>query len=185
MIIKFLKSILLISAGLFAFNANASYIDSDGHLILDFEEFNYEMVDNYGGINWTNALGVSAPGFGVDDNNAAVNIPFFGGMILQSDDVDGFNLYDAYFKTDIDTILSFTGTDVNGASLLIDSLALNASDGWTQVTFEIFEIDTFFIGATGGANFAIDNVDVPEPTTLALFSMALLGLAFSRRNRKV
>lgn len=172
---KVLKLSALFLLSIFAFNSNAITIDSDGHTILDFNDLSPGQVTSYGQINFSN--------FVFTDGNTAQANSFVPGSLftLTPDGTSSFDLFDADF-------IGFGGP-VNVIATFLDgtvdsSHEITLTSVLTNHEFNLFGLQSVeFITTTGGV-IGIDNIDVPEPSTLALLGLGLLGFGLSQLKRK-
>lgn len=190
----------LIASSLFTAGAHANAIFQDG---FDSEGAAGESILNYTGFaNWTVTGGsvdlISDPNkWGLDcigGTGKCVDLDGSSGNagILTSKD---FTLGEGTYSL----IFDISGNQRNGSadSMLVmlsgfldETFLLTASDPWATInrSFTVMEETTSFINFNhnGGDNIGImlDNVSVvPEPGTLALLSLGLLGLGAARRRQ--
>ena len=179
---KFLKSLLLSVGVLMAFNAQAL-------LLSPGSEFTNEIF--YPAYNNPNAADVSAiVGSSVDllykDNHGGIEEGMANFMAAYD------TTYSNTASDPSDALISYTGGDIMSADWLV------VKDGNNAPSWYLFDISSWDgladIQLTGfwPAQGAISHISVfgngtdirvPEPATLALFGMGLLGLAFASRKR--
>jgi len=171
--IQKLSALFLFS--LFAINANAITIDSDGHTILDFNDLSSGQVTSYGQINFSD--------FVFTDGDTATAINFAPGTLftLTPDGTTSFDLFDADF-IGLGGSVNVIATFLDGTTDSSHNISLTST--LTNHEFNLFGLQSVeFVTATGGV-IGIDNIDVPEPSTLALLGLGLLGFSLSQLKRK-
>jgi len=173
---KIQKLSALFLLGLFALNTNAITIDSDGHTILDFEENIPGQINTYGEINFNGPIFDNGP-------VAAVNNLFNsqGSLFsLSSANSTAFDLFDAElagFGGPVDVFATFTDGTIETSTVAL-SLTL------TKVDFNLFGLQSVEFSSLAPTQLFVDNIDVPEPSTLALLGLGVLGLSLSQLKRK-
>lgn len=153
-----------------------------------FSSFNYTMyVDR----NMNTTLSKAQAG-GIDQSIAvsggnADDVAVLTGTLVQG----GFHIAQGLANGDFDVIATATAlngffggdafasgtafTDINGVNSIIKGIPkLNPFATTTDIT----------IDGSGNSSFEPVPVQVPEPTSVALFGLALSGLAFARSNKK-
>lgn len=160
---------------IFAFNANAITIDSEGHTILDFNDLSPGLVTNYGPLNFSD--------FVFTDGNIAHAIsPMPGNFFtLTPNGPTSFDLFDADFMG-VGGPVNIVATFLDGTVDSSHNISLTTT--MTNHEFNLFGLQSVeFITSTPGF-IGIDNIDVPEPSTLALLGLGILGLSLSQKKRK-
>ena len=172
-----------------------------GATTLTFDEFsNGDFIPNgYGGLNWVN--------FGATDTRAGVPSGYRNGVISSYNTL--FNRVGAPADFSSQTPFTFNSAYLtaawnNGLTLAVTGYLADQIVDFRTITvntsgptFEVFNwtnIDRVnFVSSGGtpagytgsGTHFALDNLtinaEVPEPTTIAIFGLGLLGVATARR----
>lgn len=88
------------------------------------------------------------------------------------------------------TVLKMVLRDASNAVLLDASIGITPAQGWFTYTNTIANVSRIDFAPTGGFWPSFDNLryneaaaDVPEPASIALFGLGILGYAASRRRR--
>ncbi|WP_413693208.1 PEP-CTERM sorting domain-containing protein [Psychromonas sp. KJ10-2] len=113
-------------------------------------------------------------------------IDFSESVILKS--IDFFDV--EYTETNTNTAIHLY--DVNGLELNIGEFFTPSTGGdntWDRLYFDVadvssIEINLYGSGAISNIDFTASTTSVPEPTTLAVFAMGLMGLVGIRRQQR-
>ena len=179
---KWMMALLL---GVSSATASAGVIDFDD-LSGDYTE---AIADGYRGFNWSNMASIRSdafPGSGyeagtVSQGNTAYNMD--GGYAAISKAGEGtFNFVGAFFTSAwVEQELSFEGYQ-NG-QLLYSTAASYVIDTYAPVWIQLgwMGIDSLVIYNSSGTQWAMDDMVIPEPATLALFGACAFGLLLARR----
>lgn len=150
------------------------------------------IANGYAGLNWSNLGAIrsdAVPGSGyeagtVSQSNTAFNVD--GGFAtISAAGAGSFNFTGAYFTSAwVAQEISFEGYQ-NGqllyssaTSFVIDTtMPLWVQLGWAG-------IDTLVIYNSSGTSWAMDDMVVPEPASLALFGVSAMGLMLARRRKR-
>lgn len=155
-------------------------------------DYTEAIADGYQGLNWDNIGTIRAdafPGSGyemgtVSPSNTAFNRDG-GTAAIWKAGPGTFNFIGAFFTSAwVDQEIAFEGYQ-NGLLLYstATSFVLNTSApvwvglGWGG-------IDTLVIYNSSGTQWAMDNMVVPEPASLALFGVSAMGLMLARRRKR-
>lgn len=149
---------------------NMSYLE-DGFT------FAVDSTGNHFDNNWIGAMGFhNGPGNSVNDNNLTLS---FGGAAFDLLDIDISNIYG-------DGTLELTGS--NGSSFVSSALGLQSVNFYnvTSVSFSAIDSEPTRWGGASWNGITVDNVptnSIPEPTSVALFGLALAGFGLARKNK--
>jgi len=185
---KLKKMLLSLLLGASSATSFADVIDFDD-LPGDFTEV---IADGYQGFNWANVGTIRSdafPGSGyafgtVSPSNTAYNRD--GGAVTISKAGDGtFNFVGAFFTSAfVEQEIAFEGFAdgqlmySTAASFVLDT----TTPLWVQLGWA--GIDSLIIYNSSGTQWAMDDMVVPEPTSLALFGSSAIGLMLVRRRRR-
>lgn len=180
-------NLLALLLSLWSAHATAAVVTFDD-LSGDYTE---AIADGYQGFNWANMNAIRAdafPGSGYDAGTVSqANTAFNrdGGTVAISKAGAGtFDFVGAFFTSAwLDQEIAFEGYAdgllrySTAESFVLDTLTpLWVQLGWSG-------IDTLVIYNSSGTQWAMDNMTVPEPSSLALFGVAAMGLMAVRRRR--
>lgn len=163
--------------------------------VINFDDlsgdFTETIADGYHGFNWENMGAIRAdafPGSGyeigtVSPMNAAYNRD--GGTVVISKAGAGtFNFVGAFFTSAwVEQELAFEGF-ANGVLVYstAESFVIDTTTPlWVQLGWA--GIDSLAIYNSSGTQWAMDDMVVPEPESLALFGSSAIGLMLMRRRR--
>lgn len=185
MLKKMLLSLLLGLSSAATFAGVINFDDLSG----DFTE---AITGEYHGLIWDNVASIRSdafPGSGyeagtVSPTNTAYNRD--GGTVAISNAGEGtFNFFGAFFTSAwVEQEIAFEGyrngelTYSTAASFVLDTTTPQWIElGWTG-------IDTLLIYNSSGTQWAMDDMVVPEPASLALFAAGAMGLMLARRRKR-
>ncbi|SFV11258.1 PEP-CTERM sorting domain-containing protein [Pseudoduganella namucuonensis] len=181
------KMLLALLLGACSATSSAGVINFDD-LSGDFTE---AIAGGYQGLNWDNVGSIRSdafPGSGyeagtVSQANTAYNRD--GGAVAISKAGAGtFNFVGAFFTSAwVEQEISFEGyldgqlTHSSATSFVLDT----TTPLWVQLGWS--GIDTLLIYNSSGTQWAMDDMKVPEPASLALFGAGAMGLMLARRRK--
>lgn len=185
MLKKMMLSLLLGACCASAFAGVINFDDLSG-------DFTKAITGEYHGLNWDNVATIRSdafPGSGyeagtVSQANTAYNRD--GGTVAISKAGEGtFNFVGAFFTSAwLEQEIAFEGYR-NGqlaystaASFVLDT----ATPLWVELGWS--GIDTLLIYNSSGTQWAMDDMVVPEPASLALFGAGAAGLMLARRRKR-
>lgn len=183
---KMMMSLLL---GVCSSTALATVIDFDD-LSGDFTE---TIPSGYQGLHWENMGSIRSdafPGSGyeagtISQTNTAFNRD--GGTVAISKvDAGSFHFVGAFFTSAwIEQEISFEG--YRSGQLLYSTPTSFVIDTFTPLWVQLGwgGIDTLFIYNSSATQWAMDDMVIPEPASLALFGASAMGLMFARRRKRV
>ncbi|WP_166896761.1 PEP-CTERM sorting domain-containing protein [Massilia sp. CCM 8734] len=154
-------------------------------------DFAEAIPDGYRGLNWDNMGAIRSdafPGSGyeagtVSQTNTAYNRD--GGTVAISTADGGTFIFSGAFFTSawVEQEIAFEGYH-NGQLMYSTaaSFVLNTvTPLWVQLGWG--DIDTLIIYNSSGTQWAMDDMVVPEPASLALFGVSAIGLMLARRRK--
>lgn len=164
--------------------------------VINFDDlsgdFTEAIANGYQGLNWENVGAIRSdafPGSGyeagtVSPTNTAFNRD--GGTVAISTGGAGtFHFVGAFFTSAwVEQEIAFEGYQ-NGQLLYWTdtSFVLDTTTPlWVQLGWS--GIDTLMIYNSSGTQWAMDNMTVPEPASLALFGVSAAGLMLARRRKR-
>lgn len=156
----------------------------------------YAINNGYQGFNWDNFWTLDGaanhPGSGYDNGTVSLNNVAFNayGDPATISNAGGFTLNNGYFTAAWDNGLTVwaVGTTLDNQTLN-HQFTLN-TDGPTNILFNWENLASVTF-STSSTQFALDNLTVneaigavPEPATLAILGLGLLGFAAARRRKQ-
>ncbi|MEJ7808549.1 MAG: PEP-CTERM sorting domain-containing protein [Telluria sp.] len=164
--------------------------------LIDFDElsgdFTEPLAGGYQGLNWDNMGVIRAdafPGSGyaagtVSPSNTAFNRD--GGTVAISKAGAGtFHFVGAFFTSAwVEQEIAFEGYRSGELrySTPVSFVLDTTTPLWVQLGWG--GIDTLFIYNSSGTQWAMDDMVVPEPASLALFGVSAMGLVLARRRKR-
>lgn len=117
----------------------------------------------------------------------ATNLTFTANTTALSNHEVKIDFKDGFFDMDLDWVFGPTAVDISNIasvlSALTDATPLFTSANLTHLTFT--ECDPVVFGCAGTLSGLTEKITtVPEPITLALISLGLAGIGFTRRKMK-
>jgi hypothetical protein len=194
-----MKSITKRLLGMVLLSASTCFPVFAGASTLTFDDIGGDVPNGYGGLNWSN--------FGSYNTSQATQSGYVNGVVSPTNVIYNgygspaevssstpFNLNSIYLTAawnnglTVDVTAYLAGQQVESTTFTLDT------NGPTLETFDWKNIDRVRFVSSGGTHagysgyglqFAVDNMTinnaVPEPTTVALLSLGLLGFRASRR----
>ncbi|GHG06178.1 PEP-CTERM sorting domain-containing protein [Thalassotalea marina] len=185
---------ILINVGVYAGIMNFDDLEDPGSPTTNFVEINsYSDI----GFQLTTAQGAFSYWLQNEQgyNNSAALFHQNEGGVTRLSALDGslFNLLsidlDTIYRLDMIVPVEFFGYDANGFQVASQSITLE-NDGWITFNFSsAFSGVSYVEWSNEGHHF--DNISlnkvtsVPEPSTLAVFALGIMGLAFRKLNKQV
>lgn len=152
-------------------------------------DYTEAIANGYQGLNWDNMGSIrdyAFPGSGyeagtVSPSNSAFNRDG-GTAVISKSGAGTFDFYGAFFTSAwLEQELAFEGY-LNGQLLYSTEISFvidTVTPLWVQLGWG--GIDTLFIYNSSGTQWAMDNMAVPEPGSLALLGAAAMAMMLARR----